>query len=111
MDTEYICSKCDFKTLMKCNYDAHLKTEFHKTGKRKTRTDKKVPDKCPHCEYITTVSTSMQTHILRHMPEDEQKTKSKFYCDDCKIGFLHKSQYDYHIISLKHKERAEYIDK
>jgi DNA-directed RNA polymerase subunit RPC12/RpoP len=71
---EYVCEKCNYKTAFKSSYDQHLETELHKTGKRKTRTDKKILDKCPHCEYASKINTDMQTHIiLKHMTEEEQK--------------------------------------
>ena len=105
---EYICEKCDFKTSIKNRYDKHLKTELHKTGKRKTRKDKKLPDKCPHCEYKSKTYASMNAHIIsNHMTQDEQKKNFKFYCNDCKSGYLYKSLYNIHLLSTKHKNKEE----
>ena len=52
----------------------------------------------------------MQTHIIsKHMTQEEQKEKYKFYCDHCKWGSLHKSQYDKHMISNRHKKQLKYL--
>jgi len=107
---EYVCKKCNYKTEFKHCYEKHLTTQLHKTGKRKTRSDKKVPDKCPHCLYTSKVNTDMQTHIItKHMSQDEQKEKFPFYCDHCKQGVLYKSQYDRHLDSTKHKKQLIYL--
>ena len=108
MPKEYICEKCNYRTEIKSCYEKHLNTELHKTGKRKTRSDKKVEDKCPHCDYMTKVNTDMKAHIIsKHMTEEEQKKNFKYYCDDCKIGYLYESQYNNHLISAKHKRQLE----
>lgn len=108
---EYICEKCNYKTVYKQSYKAHLKTELHLTGHRKTRTDKKTPDKCPHCLYTTGVSTTMQQHIIKnHMTPDEQKEKLKYYCDVCKIGFMAQSQYNVHTKSKRHQNKILYME-
>ena len=100
-----IKKKCKYKTEIKNSYDKHLTTQLHITGKRKTRSDKKIPDKCPHCLYTTKVNTDMQTHIIsKHMTPEEQKKKFTFYCDYCKSGVLYKSQYKRHLESIKHKK-------
>ncbi len=39
--TIYICDKCDYKCNFISQWNNHIKTELHKTGKRKTRTNKK----------------------------------------------------------------------
>ena len=107
---EYICDKCNYKTELKSCYEKHLTTELHKTGKRKTRSDKKILDKCPYCEYISKVNTDMQTHVIsKHMSEEEQRQKSRFYCDCCKVGFLYKSQYNIHLTLSKHVNKSNKI--
>jgi hypothetical protein len=104
---EYICEKCNYKTEFKHSYEKHLTTELHKTGKRKERSDKKILDKCPHCDYTSKVNTDIQTHIIsKHMSEKEQKEKFKFYCDYCKIGFLYESQHNIHLTLVKHKKNV-----
>lgn len=107
---EYICEKCNYKTPYKYSYKKHLETELHLTGHRKTRTDKKTPDKCPHCLYTTCVSTTMQQHIIKnHLTPEEQKEKLKHYCDYCKIGFMAQSQYDVHLKSKRHLNKIIYM--
>ena len=106
---EYICEKCNFKSVHCCSYKKHLTTQLHLTGKRKQRDDKIIPDKCPHCLYTTAVNTSMQSHIIKnHMTPEEQKQKLKYYCDHCKIGYLSKVQYDRHTESKRHANKLIY---
>lgn len=107
MPKEYVCEKCNYKTEIKSCYEKHLNTELHKTGKRKIRTDKKVIEQCPHCDYTSKVNTDMQTHLIRHLSEEEQKKKFNYYCDHCKIGYLYESQYNLHIVSTKHKNNIK----
>ncbi len=38
---KYICEKCKFETNYKSNYNKHIRSELHKTGIKKTRSDKK----------------------------------------------------------------------
>lgn len=107
---EYICEKCNYKTQLKNCYEKHLTTELHKTGKRKPRSDKIIPDRCPHCLYTTKINTDMQTHIIaKHMTPEEQKKKFTYYCDHCKFGVLYKSQYDNHLKSTRHKKQLIYL--
>ena len=104
------CEKCNKTFTSNAHYLIHCETELHKTGKRKPRSDKKIPDRCPHCFYTTKINTDMQTHIIaKHMTPEEQKKKFTYYCDHCKFGVLYKSQYDNHLNSIKHKKQLIYL--
>ena len=107
---EYICDNCNYKTPYRQSYEKHLKTELHLTGHRKTRIDKKIPDKCPYCLYTSNISSTMQSHIIKnHLNPEEQKKKLKYYCDCCKIGYSAKSQFEVHVNSKRHKNRIMYM--
>jgi hypothetical protein len=104
MDYKYICEKCELYTNAKSTYDKHLLSGKHLTGKRTTRCDKKILDKCPNCDYITKSITNMNLHILNnHSTKDERKNKFKYYCELCDYGTFGKSLYENHIKSEKHK--------
>jgi hypothetical protein len=46
--------------------------------------------------------------ILVHGTPTDRKTKSKFYCDDCDIGFFCQLYYSKHMISKKHSNMVKY---
>lgn len=101
---KYICDKCDYKCNFISQWNNHIKTDLHKTGKRKTRTDKKEVGKCNKCDYITNNHTTMLKHILnKHSTIEERKQKFKFYCELCDFGSFSKDTFDIHINSDKHK--------
>ena len=53
--------------------DKHCKTELHKTGKKKTRSDKKEEFKCKICNlYTTNQQTNLKLHILNNHKTKEE---------------------------------------
>jgi hypothetical protein len=104
---EHVCEKCNYGTNVKIAYDVHMNTEKHKTGKNKTRTDKKVLDKCPNCDYTTKSNMAMVQHILNnHSTKKERSEKYKYYCNSCNFGTFSEKLYDTHILSKKHIQMA-----
>jgi hypothetical protein len=100
---EYYCEKCDYKTKVKHSYEIHLETEKHKTGKNKTRIDKKLKDKCPHCDFTCKKNLSMEQHILnKHASKKERKEQCRFYCEECDYGTFNKYSYDNHLSLQSH---------
>jgi hypothetical protein len=100
---EYVCEKCNFGSNVKIAYEVHLKTVKHITGKRKTRNDKKILDKCPDCEYTTKCYRSMMSHILnKHASTKERKEKFTYYCEYCNFGTFRLEHYEKHTISSSH---------
>jgi hypothetical protein len=94
-EKEYICEKCNFKSKYKQGLEAHLKTEKHKTGKNKVRFDKKLKDKCPHCDYTSIYYQTMEQHILnKHASIKERREQFTYYC--------RQDQYEKHTSSSKH---------
>ena len=101
---KYVCEPCKYKTNYKSQWDKHIETEKHRTGKRKMRSDKKCPDKCPHCDYSNKNNTNMKLHILnKHSTKEERKAGFKYYCEYCDFGNFAKCVYDKHLNSKKHK--------
>ena len=110
MNYKYICEKCEFYTNAKSTYDKHLLSGKHTTGKRATRCDKKILDKCPNCDYTTKNIKNMELHILNnHATKEERKEKLKYYCDLCDFGTFGKCLYDIHLNSEKHKIIENYV--
>ena len=59
------CVKCNKTFTSNTHYLIHCETELHKTGKRKTRTDKKEDLKCNICNlYSTRQPTNLKLHIF-----------------------------------------------
>lgn len=104
---KYICEKCNYKTNLKVPYERHLESELHKTGKRKTRSDK-ICDiyECKKCKYTTTVGSNYKLHVLNnHSTIEEKKKEFPFYCEDCDFGTFGKSYFTKHLATTKHKQR------
>ena len=71
------CEKCNKTFKCHAKYLIHCDTELHKTGKRKTRTDKKEDLKCSICNlYTTKQQTTLKLHILNNHSSIEEKKKN-----------------------------------
>ncbi len=120
MDTTLICIRKknlinlgyrDF-TNIKTHFTIHTDTIKHKTGKRKTRSDKKYNGNCKHCEYYTSSKTNMKLHIVNtHCTKEEKKQQFKYYCEYCDYGGFAKSLFDNHLKTKKHKLIMEALNR
>ena len=99
------CEKCNNTFKSNTHYLIHCETELHKTGKRKTRTDRKEELQCNICNiYKTKQKSTMKLHILNNHSDIETKKKGfKFYCVDCDYGIETEKQFNTHISTIKHK--------
>ena len=99
------CEKCNKKFTSNAYYLIHCETELHKTGKRKTRIDKKEELKCSICNiYTTKQPTTLKIHILNnHSSIEEKKIGFKHYCETCDYGIMNESKYKIHLETSKHK--------
>ena len=99
------CEKCNKTFNSNAHYLIHCETELHKTGKRKTRTDKKEELKCSICNlYTTKQPTTLKLHILNnHSSIEEKKKEYKYYCEYCDIGYVVEYKFNTHLNTLKHK--------
>jgi hypothetical protein len=102
---EYYCTKCNYGTNRKCDFDRHCKTTLHITGKRKIRFDKQSDIyKCEKCEYETNNKHNLISHTLNnHHDENERNKLYKYFCSVCNFGANVKSIYDKHLNTKKHK--------
>ena len=101
---KYICDKCKFSCDTKARWEAHIKTELHKTGKRKQRNDYKEPFKCKECNYETKNIIAYKKHKLNiHANKETREREFKFYCKYCDIGAFSKGTFDIHNNTDKHK--------
>ena len=84
------CEKCNISFKFKSQLEKHCKTDFHKTGKKKTRSDKKEEFKCEICNlYTTNQQTNLKLHILNnHKTKEERKNEFHYYCEICDSGFM-----------------------
>jgi hypothetical protein len=103
------CEKCNKTFKYHSYYLIHCETELHKTGKNKTRTDRKEDLKCNICNlYTTRQPTNMKIHILNnHSSIEEKKTEFKYYCDICNVGYFIDTLYNNHLETKKHKIKFE----
>ena len=112
--SNYNCEQCDFHTNANSAWIKHIETELHKTGKRKTRSDKKIVNTCDKCGYKSTSNSSLniRQHILNmHSTIEERIEKFKYYCKKCDYGCFSKPHFENHISTNKHKCKTEKIDK
>jgi len=103
-----VIQHCDY-----CNFDAHSPTEWikHVETNKHLRKGAKISDnlKCEHCGFVSINSYNFNIHkILVHGTPEERKAKSKFYCDDCDIGFFCELYHNKHMISKKHSNMVKY---
>jgi hypothetical protein len=109
---KYICEKCNFKCNHESRWNQHIETELHKTGKKKTRSDKKFDGKCKHCEFIAKNNINMQQHVLSfHSTKEERKAGFKYYCEHCDYGTFAKTFFDKHNGTSKHKTIMDIVNK
>ena len=100
----FICNKCNYKCNQKASIDKHLKSELHKTGKRKVRSDYNGPYKCDICNYETSNNTAYKEHILNnHKTIEEREKEYKYYCNLCNYGSESEINIKKHNLSLKHQ--------
>ncbi|ATZ80823.1 hypothetical protein BMW23_0777 [Bodo saltans virus] len=101
---KYNCEQCDFHCNAESIWTTHINREKHKTGKNKTRTDKKDPLQCDKCDYITKNKTTMLQHVLNeHSDKKEREIKFKFYCKICNVGSFSIDLFNLHNNCKKHK--------
>jgi len=107
---KYNCQKCNYHTNYTTSWKTHINTTLHKTGTRKTRSDKKNIAKCPQCDYQSFGNTNLKQHILNdHCTKEERKIGFKYYCEYCDYGTFAKTFYDAHLNTVKHINFINFI--
>lgn len=104
------CEKCNLSFKHNFILMKHYETGLHKTGKRKTRSDKKEKMSCEVCESFSTANeTELKKHILKyHKTEEERMKEYDFYCVCCKVGFFNKDKYEKHKTLKSHEKKTLY---
>ena len=102
------CEKCNNTFKCHAKYLIHCETELHKTGHRKTRTNKKEDIICSICNiYTTRQTTNMKLHILNnHSNSEEKKKEYTYYCEYCDVGYFIEDKYIKHLATQKHKIKS-----
>ena len=100
---KYTCDLCKFK----CNYNSawldHLSSEKHKRyGKPKTH-------KCKYenCNHETPISWNMKMHVMTMHSTKEERSKSKYYCEDCDKVYFSSIYYQSHLKGAKHLNQSK----
>ena len=82
----------------------HIKTELHKTGIKKRRSDYKEPYKCEKCDYKHKNITNYKIHLLNnHSTKEEREKEYIYYCKTCDFGSFCEEQLNKHNETIKHK--------
>ena len=107
------CEKCNISFKFKSQLEKHCKTELHKTGKKKIRSDKKEEFKCEICNlYTTNQQTNLKLHILNnHKTKEERKNEFPYYCELCDSGCIEEKLYKKHLETKKHKKKLDLLSK
>ena len=109
---KYNCDQCKYYTNYKSKWFEHTSTTKHKTGKRKVRSDKKIPIPCDKCDHISKTCYIAKLHKLNnHSTLDERKEGFKYYCEVCDYGTFLPSSYKRHSESKKHKHIINILNK
>lgn len=102
-DYKFVCEMCRFN----CNYNSawleHLSSEKHlRQGKPKIH-------KCKYedCNHETSVSWNMKMHIMTIHSTKEERSKSKYYCNDCDKVFFAPLYYNKHMYGKKHLNQVK----
>jgi hypothetical protein len=103
---KYYCEKCKYGTDIIHSMKSHEQSYIHQNGHKKSR--KKIElYKCEDCEYINNHKYNYISHKLNHHGTKEDREKEfKYYCKLCDTGTYAKEAYDKHMISSKHKTKA-----
>lgn len=103
---KYNCDSCGFKCRFKSQWEIHIETELHKTGKKKKRSDCKDPYKCDKCNYKTKNIFSFEQHKLNeHASREEREKEFKYYCKYCDFGTYSNDLINTHNKTEKHKKQ------
>jgi len=103
---KYTCDSCGFKCKFKSQWEKHIETELHKTGKKKKRSDCKAPLKCNKCDYKTKNTITFKKHTLNeHATKKEREDEFKYYCKYCDFGTFSNDTMDIHNNTGKHKKQ------
>jgi ribosomal protein L37AE/L43A len=91
LSNNYSCEKCNYTTVRKLNFDAHILTAKHI---RKHNGNHKISNiySCEKCNYNTVRKSNYDKHILsaKHISAGNQQ-KNKHICDNCNKEYKNRS--------------------
>jgi hypothetical protein len=101
---KFICEKCNYKGNIPAQWEKHINTELHITGKKKERSDKKDPYKCDKCNYETKNKLGLKQHYLNwHSTLEEREKNFNYYCKKCNFGTFSIDLMNTHNNTKKHQ--------
>jgi hypothetical protein len=107
---KYYCEKCNYKCNIISNWEKHINTVLHNTGKKKIRSDCKEFNICKNCDFKTKNNVQFKEHNLNyHSNKEEREKEFKYYCKHCDYGTFAISFIEKHNNTMKHKRHMNNI--
>jgi len=108
---KYYCEKCNYKCNIISNWEKHISTILHITGKKKIRSDCKEINICKNCDFKTKNNIQFKEHNLNyHSNKEEREKEFKYYCKYCDYGTFAVSFIEKHNNTIKHKRHLNIVD-
>ena len=97
----YVCENCYFKSNFSSEWLKHIGSQKHKrNGLPKTKI-------CDKCEYSGLTHWNLKMHIISQHSTIEERSKQKYYCNDCDLVFFCSIYKEKHINGIVHKNKVQ----
>lgn len=94
---KFFCYLCNYNTNSPSDWLKHIKSKKHeRSGKLKST-------KCTLCDYESTSHWNIKQHALTKHSTQEEREKTKYYCNLCDVVFFCNAYKKKHDEGVKHK--------
>jgi len=91
------CKKCNFQAKGSAQWLKHIETSKHnRDGQKKEKT-------CEICNKTFSNHFTLKIHNLSAHSSKEERSKHKFYCNDCDYVFISELYHQQHCKGITHK--------
>ena len=93
---KFKCINCNYNTSTPSDWIKHTDTLKHK------RNGKKLPNNCDKCNYVGLNHWNLKMHLVTNHYTKEERSKEKYYCNDCDQVFFCSEYMKKHMNGKKH---------